>query len=711
VKNFISNNKWPLAIFAAAFLIRLVYLLESRANPTFYFPMVDELWNLNWAKEIISGKFWGDDVYFRGPLYPYLLAFWLKVSGGSLFFARFCQIIIAALSAVLVYLIGNRLLGKKVGIISGLVYGFYGTLLFYENMLLIPVVFQFLNLLGVYLLILFKGIYDPKKWLLAGVIFGLAAITRPNILLPVPLFMLWIYMGLKASVELKKRFYCISIFLLGVFIPILPVTVRNYVVSGEPILISSQGGVNLYIGNNPDSEGLTMLMPEVRLDESLPWTEFAEATRKAAEEEVGHSLLPGEESSFWTKKALRFMVDRPVDFISLTLRKVVYFFVGFENSDQTDIYAARRYSALYSLLLWKNLVYFPFGLLFPLAAVGVLAMWKRRSELSLVYIFILGYLPTVVLFLVTARHRLPVIPFLIILAVCGLLYVIDIIRQKKWIQFYKPASLFLILLILSNQTYFDIGFENKFQTHFNLALTYNRQGELAKAEKEYQAALDIYPNSATTWNSLGYLQYQLGKPDKAMRSFTRAIELDSNFAEAYNNTGLVFEQKNEPEQALLYYRRAVSIDPDMYQAYINIGDIFLTKGDYSRSEQVYSIAADKAPDMASPLYKLGALYARQRRFAEAENMFKKGEKLGHPSAIDNLNWGNIYFSTNKPSQAIERYQSALVTDSTFFQAYINLSLTFRNYNYPADSARKYLNRLLQLDPNNAAARRFLQELN
>ena len=42
---------------------------------------------------------------------------------------------------------------------------------------------------------------------------------------------------------------------------VLPITIRNCAVGGDAVLIASQGGVNFYIGNNPDSDGRTAIVP------------------------------------------------------------------------------------------------------------------------------------------------------------------------------------------------------------------------------------------------------------------------------------------------------------------------------------------------------------------------------------------------------------------------------------------------------------------
>jgi len=707
---FLEKYRWPLAVFLAAFLIRLVYLVQYQSFPAFYQPMVDELWHLEWARDILNANFRGDEAYFRGPLYPYLLAFFLAITGDSIFWSRFLQIIIASISAVFILHIGQRLISRKVGIIAAFAYAAYGTFIFYDTMFLIPVLFVFLILLAVYLMIRCRERLDPAPWLLTGLIMGLAAIARPNILVVLPLVMIWLYFEIPEKPEMKRRLLRPIIFLAAVLIPVFSVTLRNYLVTDEFILISSQGGVNFYIGNNPETEGLTMLMPEIDLDESLPWNEFTEATRQAAENETGHTLTAAGESSFWTGKALDFIWHNPGKFIGTTFKKFVYLCLGFENSDQTDIYFNRKYSWVLTLLVWKSPIYFPFGLVLPLALLGMVHLWYQRKRLALLYIFIIGYIPTIVLFLVTARHRLPIIPFLLIFAGAGAAALIDFIRGRNYRRLAVYGAVLICLMVILNRTYFDIGFENKFQIHFNLALTYEKQDRLDKAESEYREALSHYPYSATALNNLGMLLHRQNRSREALAELEKAARAQPDYAEVINNIGLVYEDMGDRQKAEKYYQRALSLDPNLYQGYINMGDLYLERGEFDRAEQAYRTARKIAPRNEKILFKLGALYARQQRFVEAEKMFTEGSAWGAPGAIDFVNWGNIYYATRQPDRAAELYRQAIEKDPELTQAYFNLALTLDNSGHPPDTVRHYLRQALNVDPEFQPARDFLQRL-
>ena len=144
MKEFILKHKWPLLVALMAFLVRLVYLLELSGQPGFLAPMVDEKWHWEWAHEILQKSFWGESAYFRAPLYPYFLAFLVKITASSIFWVKFLQIFLCGGTAFFLYRLAERLFGEKTALVSGLIYAFYGTLVFYETMFLIPVLFLFL---------------------------------------------------------------------------------------------------------------------------------------------------------------------------------------------------------------------------------------------------------------------------------------------------------------------------------------------------------------------------------------------------------------------------------------------------------------------------------------------------------------------------------------------------------------------------------------
>jgi 4-amino-4-deoxy-L-arabinose transferase-like glycosyltransferase len=173
VSSFWAKNKWPLLVALLAFLVRLIYLIELSSRPGFTAPIIDELWHWEWAQQIISGSFWGDEAFFRAPLYPYFLAMLAKLTGSSIFWTKFLQTLLCGGTAVLLFKLAEHLFNRPVAIIAGFFYAFYGTLVFYETMFLIPVLFLFLTVWAMYRLVVHCDSPSWRTWILTGLLLGL----------------------------------------------------------------------------------------------------------------------------------------------------------------------------------------------------------------------------------------------------------------------------------------------------------------------------------------------------------------------------------------------------------------------------------------------------------------------------------------------------------------------------------------------------------
>ncbi len=703
--NFLKHNRWPLIIAAAAVLIRFVYLWELSRLPDFAVLIVDEKWHWLWAEEIRKESFWGAGAYFRAPLYPYFLALLAWITSGSILVSKLLQVLLTGGTAWFIYRLAERLFSHKAAILAGFIYAAYSVLIFYESTFLIPVLFLFLLVWGMFRVVAYRESQSWLTWLATGAVFGLAAISRPNVLLVLPFLLLWLFLtGTKVG-GLARRIKFPAVLLAGLVIPILPVTIRNAAVTGDFMLISSQGGINLYLGNNPEADGLTMLMPEVDLDESVPWDQFEIVTKTAAEREAGRELSSAELSSFWTAKALKFMVNNPGTFLSLVWKKTVFLLSGFENSDNTDIYHQQTKSALYSFLLWEKPIYFPFGLLLPLFLVGLYATRKEHRKLMPIYIFLLCYIPSIILFLVTARHRLPLVPFMIIVAAGGLVTLWQAIRKQSPGQLAAILLIFVVPLLVFNRTYYGETKTSPFQIYFNEGMAFEKIGDYARAEQSYLRADRDYPYSAPLINNLGHAQLKLGKIEVAEINLRRAIALDSSYAHAWNNLGLVMYHRGQYDSALLFYQTAAQThDQDIGDAgdlclyYLNAAGAYEAKGVADSAEMLLRFALNTDSEYAEAYFDAASFYIRRNDFFKGDSLFTTGMRYGTPTAAKTFNWGLSFLKRRDFPATIDRMYRVLAMDTTFYQAYHCLAVAYYESLSPVDSVNKYLDLTLRYNP-------------
>ncbi|MEA2030244.1 MAG: glycosyltransferase family 39 protein [candidate division Zixibacteria bacterium] len=668
--------------------------------------MIDEKWHWMWASEIIDKSFWGNGAWFRAPLYPYFLAMLSWITGASIFWSKFLQLLICGGTAFFIFRLGNLLYGRTTGLIAGLIYALYGTLLYYEAMFLIPVLFLFFIVWGMYRLVAYQKSESLISWLGTGLIFGLAAIARPNILLVIPVLMLWMYFASPKKPSLTRRLIRPLALALGVALMILPVTVRNIAVTGETTLISTQGGINFYIGNNPVANGLNMQMPEVDLNETLSWSQFIPATTAAAQREVGHQLSEGEVSAFWTKKTLQFIADNPGQFFKLLWQKTVYLICGFENSDNSDIYYERGKSLLFSILMWQYGLMFPFGLLLPFALIGIYVRRKDMTKLAPLYLFIIGYIPTIILFLVTARHRLPLIPILAIVAAAGITGIADLFRKRNFKPLWIAGIIFIVSIFAVNHLYYKEGGSNKFQIHFNAGIKAEILEDYHTAEAEYRQADSFYPFSASLITNLAHSQYKLGQTEKADSNYARALKLSPNFHRALNNLGLLVKDKGQLDSALVLFRLATNnFDEDrshkneLGQIYLNTAKTFEEVGLTDSAGEAYLNAVSSAPKMWLAYFQGAAFFARNDQFKMTDSLYTAGMHYHELRSSDFFNWGLSMINRQRYRNCIEMMLRALKRDTALYQAYYCIGFSLWEGGFPSDSVMPYVDRALNFDPN------------
>ena len=188
---------------------RTTCFLDVGDHPLFRYPVVDAALHDVWAQRIAAGDWLGqgqDDVA-KPPLYPPFLAALYATFGRQVAVVQCVQLVFGAISAVLAAMVGARLLGRAAGRIAGLLAAFYAPTVFFELQLVTPSLSIVLNLAAMLALLGAMGwnvdgaqpasAALPKTRLLftaAGLLLGLSAGVRPDVLLPgclVAIYVLW----------------------------------------------------------------------------------------------------------------------------------------------------------------------------------------------------------------------------------------------------------------------------------------------------------------------------------------------------------------------------------------------------------------------------------------------------------------------------------------------------------------------------------------
>jgi 4-amino-4-deoxy-L-arabinose transferase-like glycosyltransferase len=408
-----------IALLALALLWRVVFFFEMYASPYADNLTLDSQVYHEVALEVVDGRWSSGETFFQAPLYAWTLGMVYSVFGPSQTAAKLLQILLSVASCWLIFRIADRVFDQKVARVALAVSAVYGMSLYFSNELLVVTVIVFLDLLGLDLLI--RADADNRKflWAAAGVVFGLSAIARPTILPFVATVGLWIVVTGWRSGRARTALREVVFFMMGVALPIAPITLHNYVANGDLVLVAANGGVNFFIGNNPQSDGMTAAVPGARADRRGG---HADQVRIAREAIGDPGASPREISKYWYDRACQHIRDDPVGALRHTAYKAFILFNAHEISNNRVIEFVTRHSSIYS---WATL---RIWLILPLALAGLVVGAGRRQPKALLLIFVVVYSATVIPFFINARFRMPAATVLIIFAAAA------VVTWSRWLR-------------------------------------------------------------------------------------------------------------------------------------------------------------------------------------------------------------------------------------------------------------------------------------
>ncbi|MBW2062262.1 MAG: tetratricopeptide repeat protein [Deltaproteobacteria bacterium] len=613
-----ENHKdwlYPLGLFAAALVIRLVFLAQVQGQAYFETLLLDSQAYDARAREILGGDWLGRSVFYQDPLYPYFLALIYKIFGTGTLPVRLIQIILGSLNAVLIYLMGKHLGGRRVGVLAGVLFLLYGLVCFYDGLIAKDGPGLFLVCLS--LAVLFWAAVRERSWswLPAGAIFGLATLTRGNLLLIAPLVATWIIFASRSN--LSGRLVALGCFILGLILIMVPVTIRNWVVGRDLILITAQAGQNFYIGNNPRAWGFFENPKHIRLEPRYEEEDFRqEALRLTGLKD----MKPSEVSSFWMRQGLKFIRENPGRALKLLGHKTAMFFNNFEIPDNYNYYFARRQAAF---LKWLPL---SFGLTVSLGLVGLALPWPDRGRFFLPALFFLGYLVSIVPFHMAARYRLPVIPLLFCGAAVLIWWVYDRVRARQW----RPLTLALIpvamLLVFCHWPFYspDQTFADPYTA---LGIAASRAGQDQKAVSYFEQALEVNPEYTPARYNLGNAYLAQEKYDQAKKEYLQTISTNPDFIPAYLNLGKIYLDLGHYERAQDVFKKAIEKNPNAARAYTGLGLSFHSRHGYTEARAAYKKALALRPDEAEAWYNLACVLAQLNLLDEAWSHLKAAARL------------------------------------------------------------------------------------
>jgi tetratricopeptide (TPR) repeat protein len=427
---------------------------------------------------------------------------------------------------------------------------------------------------------------------MAGLFLGLSAVARPTILLMLPVLVLWLLRPARdassvgsadlpsparlrsAAILLPARLRAAAILLTATALPIAPASLHNLWIGHEPVLISSNGGINFYLGNNPDYDGAVGIRP------GLPWNTLIQ------EPELHGIRSAKGASDYWSARAWDFILGQPLQALELELKKTWLLLQAYEIPRNVDY---NFFVAHYAPWL-RGLV--QFGALLPLAMLG---MWRTRHEpdQGLWRAFLLCTSASIIAFFVVGRYRMSLVPVLAVYGAVGL--------EALWTQACAAAWRSLGPAMTATA---------------GIAL-------LIQADPFHVARID----EAEGFNLVGKASSNAGRRSQSIQAFKQALAVNPALTDAQFNLARELQLEHRCDEAIPHYEIVRAAYPRDRETLNNLAVCYLQNGRIDAGIALLEQMRSFYPDVVAIYYNLGEAYLKAGRTADAKATIDAALKL------------------------------------------------------------------------------------
>jgi tetratricopeptide (TPR) repeat protein len=605
----------------------------------------------------------GGEPFFVAPLYVYFIALPLAL-GGSLVVVKVLQVVLGALAVGLLHGSARPWLGRPAALAAAGLLALTGPVVFHEAILLQAALDPLLIALGLFALSRALRTSRPLDWVLAGLALGLFVLNRPNALF----WALGLAVALPLARGLSRGGRDAVALGLGLALGVAPATLRNVIVSGEPVLVSSHGGLNLYIGNRGQADGTYHHVPGITPDIR---GQAADA-RRVAEEAAGRRLRALEVDAHFRRLAWDWVSAHPLDAARLFLRKLAYVFAAPEiGLNYSYSYYALDEPTLLRWLIVGAWLLVPLGLLglgdrLWSGAPGGASPVEGRSAFGLWALVVPAYALSVAAFFVSARYRLPLLVPLAAGTGFALVRFVEAARARAT---RRLAAYALALLPL-----------------FALALWPHRLDD-GRSEERTVMLLWLVDN---------------GQAPEALRRLPRVEAEHPEPALLLYRLGRALDENREAAVAARLLERSLALDPSRTETRLALGQALFDAG---RPKEAIphlraALLAGFRPDTAG--FALVQALAETGELPEAAARLERLSLPPHTDAASLLVVGNTALRLRRPDLALRFLDKAIAQDPRMAALREKRGLALVMLERPAE-ARAELEEARRLDPASASA--------
>ena len=475
----------PIAVvFALALVVRVLYVVSIRHAVFLDHLQTEPLHYDAWARAILDGQAPVHLPFDEAPGYPYVVALVYALTGGSVLAMCLVQAMLGAGACAAIAAVARRLGGGLAGWSAGLVAACYGPLIYFTGQLEPATLAVAVTAAALAATPVHEA--SRRRWLLGGAVWAVAIVVRGELALAVPLVALHAW-------RVASRRAALHVVVAPAALVALSLT-ANVIASSHPVLLTTGSGVNLWLGNNPEADGVSP---------------FVHGSLASVVQDVEASTPdPVERDRAFARHAQLSA--------GLLAKKLVWTFSRRELPNAADI----SWQTSQSWVFQPPVFPIGFAVVLPLAVAGAVAAGRRRDRIVLAGPVLAG-LAACVVFFTNARFRLVMAPSLIVLAGLAIEVFVRGDRRRRIL-----AGIGVVVgAALAWPSYGGVARYRIAEIDFNTGSLEHLAGHLDRASLYLRAGLARRPDDAAAWGELAQVLEQAGDHAGARAAANRLLFL------------------------------------------------------------------------------------------------------------------------------------------------------------------------------------------
>jgi tetratricopeptide (TPR) repeat protein len=420
---------------------------------------------------------------------------------------------------------------------------------------------------------------------------GLLVTNRPNALVWAAALPLLLAVSMRRE---RRGLLRAAAVLGGLVLAVGPVAVRNRVVSGEWILVSSHGGLNFFIGNNRGADGT--YKPIIGITPSISGQ--AEDARRVAEKATGRPLSTAEVSAYFYRIAGDWISREPSRAVGLFLRKLAYVF----NALDLPLNNSYAYFSRDEPTLLRALLVGP-GLLVPLGLLGLAGVPRRDPApgYGVWAAFVPVYAVSVAAFFVAGRYRLPLLVPLCVGAGAAGVWLYDQACARRARPLLAAAAGLALLGLAAN---WDWGRDDgRGEERTQMIVRFVDEGRYDEARGLLARTRPTHPEPARLLFRVGQAFRDQGRAEDAAEMLEEALRVDPTYPEvrhglarAREENGVALSLAGQHAEGAAELEEAVRLEPTSASAQLNLAVVYAQLRRYddarARAEEALRLRPD-----------------------------------------------------------------------------------------------------------------------